>query len=63
MRKAPELFRVEPEVFRIGVDKVTERRENVPGLPEMFREVPEGSRGLMEVYGGLGNSLGRGNRV
>ena len=54
---------MEPEVFRIGVDKVTERRENVPGLPEMFREVPEGSRGLMEVYGGLGNSPGRGNRV
>jgi hypothetical protein len=63
MRKAPELFRVEPEVFRIGVDKVTEHRENVPGLPEMFREVPGGSRGLMEVSGGLGNSPGRGNRV
>ena len=63
MRKAPELFRVEPEVFRIGVDKVTEHRENVPGLPEMFQEVPEGSQGLREVYGGLGNSPGRGNRV
>ena len=61
MRKAPELFRVEPEVFRIGGDKVTKRWENVPGFPEMFREVLEGSRDLMEVYGGLGNSPGRGN--
>ena len=53
---------MEPEVFRIGVDKVTEHRENVLGLPEMFWEVPGGSRGLMEVSGGLGNSPGRGNR-
>ena len=50
-------------MFRIGVDKVTEHQENVPGLPEMFWEVLEGSRDLMEVYGGLGNSPGRGNRV
>ena len=47
-------------MFRIGGDKVTEHRENVPGLPEMFREVPEGSRDLMEAYGGLGNSPGHG---
>src|SRR3954471_14059356 len=53
MRKASELFRVEPEVFRIGVDKVTEHRENIPGLPEMFREVPEGLWKYPEGYGTL----------
>ena len=38
-------------MFRIGVDKVTEHRESVPGLPEMFRrfrKVPEALWKYME---------------
>ena len=45
----------------VGVGKVTKQWEIVPGLPEMFREVTEGSRELMEVSRGLRNSPNRGN--
>ena len=50
MRKAPELFRVEPEVFRIGVDKVTEHRKKCSGAS---RNVPGGSGRFPRPYGSI----------
>ena len=50
MRKAPELFRVEPEVFRKGVDKGYGTSGKCSGAP---RNVPGGSGRFPRPYGSI----------